>query len=68
MYCGLDAGELRRLKQLADENRELKQLVANLILDKYILQHVLSKTLTPKRRRELVAHVQASPKPHLQPR
>jgi putative transposase len=36
-------GELRRLKQLEDENRKLKQLVADLSLDKHILQDVLSK-------------------------
>ncbi len=30
-------------KQLEDENRKLKQLVANLSLDKHILQDVLSK-------------------------
>ena len=38
-------GELRRLKQLEDENRNLKQLVADLSLDKHILQDVLSKKL-----------------------
>jgi len=37
--------ELRRLKQLEDENRKLKQLVADLSLDKQILQDVLSKKL-----------------------
>ena len=38
-------GELRRLKQLKEENRNLKQLVADLSLDKHILQDVLSKKL-----------------------
>ena len=38
-------GELRRLKQLEDENRKLKQLVADLSLDKHILQDVLAKKL-----------------------
>jgi putative transposase len=32
-------------KQLEDENRQLKQLVADLSLDKHILQEVLSKKL-----------------------
>jgi hypothetical protein len=32
-YDGLDAGELKRLKQLEDENRRLKQIVAELMLD-----------------------------------
>ena len=42
-YGGLGAEELRRLKQLEDENRRLKGLVADLVLDKQILQDVLSK-------------------------
>ena len=36
-------GELRRLKLLEEENRKLKQLVADLSLDKHILQDVLAK-------------------------
>ena len=52
---------LRRVKQLEEENRKLKQLVADLSLDKHILQDVLAKrALTPGRRRDLVAHVQAT--------
>jgi putative transposase len=43
LYGGLGVGELRRLRQLEDENRKLKQLVADLSLDKHILQEVLSK-------------------------
>jgi putative transposase len=43
LYGGLGVGELRRLKQLDDENRKFKQLVADLSLDKHILQDVLSK-------------------------
>ena len=43
LYGGLGVGELRRLKQLEDENRKLKQPVADLSLDKHILQDVLSK-------------------------
>ncbi len=43
LYGGLGVGELRRLKHLEDENRKLKQLVADLSLDKHILQDVLSK-------------------------
>ncbi len=43
LYGGLGVGELRRLKQLEDENRQLKRLVAHLSLDKHILQDVLSK-------------------------
>lgn len=42
-YGGLGVAELRRLKQLEDENRRLKRLVADLVLDKQMLQNVLSK-------------------------
>jgi len=44
-YAGLGIAELRRLKQLEDENRRLKRLVADLTLDKQMLQDVLSKKL-----------------------
>ena len=42
-YGGLGVAELRRLKQLEEENRKLKQLVADLSLDKKMLQDVLGK-------------------------
>ena len=42
-YEGLGLAELRRLKQLEEENRKLKQLVADLSLDKSLLQEVLRK-------------------------
>ena len=42
-FGGLAPSEVRRLKQLEDENRRLKRLVADLTLDKQILQDVLSK-------------------------
>ena len=44
-YGGLGMSELRRLKQLEEENRKLKQMVADLSLDKHMLQEVLSKKL-----------------------
>jgi putative transposase len=37
--------EVRRLRQLEEENRKLKQLVADLSLDKSMLQDVLAKKL-----------------------
>jgi putative transposase len=42
-YAGMGVAELRRVKQLEDENRRLKQVVADLTLDKHMLQDVLSK-------------------------
>ena len=42
-YGGLDVNEVRELRALRDENRKLKQLVADLTLDKQILKDVLSK-------------------------
>jgi putative transposase len=42
-YAGVGVSELRELRQLRDENRKLKMLVADLTLDKHILQEVLSK-------------------------
>ena len=44
-FAGLGVPELRRLKQLEEENRKLKQLVADLSLDKTMLQDILSKKL-----------------------
>ena len=44
-YSGLGLSELRRLKQLEEENRKLKALVANLSLDKAMLQDVVAKKL-----------------------
>lgn len=50
----MGAGGLRRLKQLEDEDRKLKQLVADLSLDKHILGNVLAKSsLRPVRQREI---------------
>ncbi len=44
-YAGMGVAELRRLKQVEDENRKLKRVVADLSLDKHILQETLSKKL-----------------------
>ena len=49
-YAGLGLNELRELRQLRDENRKLKTLVADLTLDKHILQEVLSKKACSLRR------------------
>ncbi len=42
-YSGLGPSELRRLRQLEEENRKLKQMVAELSLDKHMLQEALRK-------------------------
>ena len=42
-FGGMGVVELRRLKQLEEENKKLKQLVADLSLDKKMLQDVLAK-------------------------
>ena len=42
-FVGMGVAEVRRLKQLEEENRKLKQLVADLSLDKQMLQDVLRK-------------------------
>ena len=44
-YAGLGVQEIRRLKVLEDENKKLKQLVADLSLDKAMLQEVVRKKL-----------------------
>jgi putative transposase len=44
-YGGLGVNELRQLKQLQEENARLKQIVADLSLDKQMLQDVLKKNL-----------------------
>ncbi len=41
-FAGMGVSEVRRLKQLEEENRKLKQLVADLSLDKRMLQDVVA--------------------------
>ncbi len=42
-YVGLEVDQVRRLKQVEEENARLKRLVADLTLDKVMLQDVLGK-------------------------
>lgn len=42
-FAGMGVSELGRLRQLQEENSQLKKLVADLSLDKHILQEVLAK-------------------------
>jgi putative transposase len=44
-YGELGASEVRRLRQLEEENLRLKRLVADLTLDKSILQEVIKKKI-----------------------
>ena len=43
VYAGMGIAEIRRLKQLEDKNAKLKRVVADLTLDKAMLQDVLRK-------------------------
>ncbi|MCB0018394.1 MAG: IS3 family transposase [Anaerolineales bacterium] len=57
-YGGMVPNQARRLKALEKENARLKKLVADLSLDKSILEEALSKkAISPTRRRQLVDHV-----------
>lgn len=44
-YGGLGVSELRELRQLREENAQLKKLVADLSLDRQMLQDVIRKKL-----------------------
>jgi putative transposase len=49
-FAGLGRAELRRLRQLEEENHNRKQLVADLTLDTPMVQEVVRKTLYRQRR------------------
>jgi putative transposase len=44
-YSGVGVSELRELRQLREENGRLKRLVADLSMDRHILQEIVSKKL-----------------------
>ena len=44
-YSGMDVSQVRRLKELEEENRKLKQMYADLALDNQILRDVIEKKL-----------------------
>jgi putative transposase len=52
----MGVAELRRLKQLEDENRKIKQWVVDLTLDKHMLQDVLKKVVKPAQQRPMVQY------------
>ncbi|WP_440515063.1 IS3 family transposase [Serratia sarumanii] len=58
-FAGLGVTELRRLRQLEDENQRLKKLVADLSLDKEMLQEgAKTKVLRPAQKRQAVHFLQ----------
>jgi len=57
-YAGLQSGQLRELKQLQEENVRLKKLVADLSLDKAILQDINAKIMVrPAVKRQAVTYI-----------
>ena len=42
-FGGMDVSEAKRLKELEDENRRLKQMVADLSLDKEAMKSIIAK-------------------------
>jgi putative transposase len=59
-YGGLGPSELRRLRLLETENKKLKQMVADLSLDKAMLQEVIEKALKAVQKRPLALFLQES--------
>jgi len=68
-YGGLGPSELRRLRQLEEENAKLKRLVADLSLDKIMLQDVCQKSFKAFRQAQhgnrAIGSVQNQPTPEL---
>ena len=52
-YSGMEVSQVRRLKELEEENRKLKQMYADLALDNRILKEVIEKTLEPEIKKDL---------------
>jgi putative transposase len=44
-YGGMEASELKRLKELEEENRKLKQMYSELALDLMVAKHIIEKKL-----------------------
>ncbi|HET6243443.1 MAG TPA: IS3 family transposase [Bacteroidia bacterium] len=57
-YSGMETQDLRRLKELEDENRKLKQMYAELAMDNKVLKDVIfKKVLKPCERKDRVDYV-----------
>jgi putative transposase len=46
-YSGMEVSQLRRLKELEEENRKLKQMYADLSLEHKVLKDIVEKKLSP---------------------
>ena len=44
-YCGMDTAQLKKLKELEDENRRLKHMYAELSLDNQLFKEIIEKKL-----------------------
>jgi putative transposase len=53
-YSGMSASDLKRLKELEEENRRLKQMYANLSLEHAVIKDIIEKNLKSEEQRELV--------------
>ena len=58
-FAGMDVSDAKRLKALEEENRRLKQMVAELALDNQMLKTVNGKMVRPAARREAVQMLRA---------
>jgi putative transposase len=56
-YGGMDASMVSRLKELEDENRRLKKMVAEVQLQADVLKEAMAKVVKPSSRREMAAAV-----------
>jgi putative transposase len=55
-YSGMSVSELKRLKELEEENRRLKQMYANLSLEHEVLKDIIEKNTKVAERRELAKY------------
>ena len=53
----MELSQVKRLKELEEENRKLKQMYADLALDNQILRDVIEKTIEPEVKKEIVSEI-----------